>query len=70
MRKPLGVVRQDVVRDVCLPTVAMMDSESSRHASPSCIITRVGFLFLSLLGALRYALRTRAALAIENLALR
>jgi hypothetical protein len=35
-----AVVRQDVVRDVCFPTVAMMDSGVSHHASPSCIVTR------------------------------
>jgi len=34
------VVRQDVVRDVCFATMAMMDSGVSRHASPSWIITR------------------------------
>ena len=65
----MAVVRQVVIRASCFPTVALMDSGPGLVEPAMMHNHKMVALFPSLLGALRSSLRTRADLALENLAL-
>ncbi len=64
------MLRQMLIRDARFPTVTTMSSESG-HWGPVIVHHRaMAALLLSIFGALRAAFRSRADLALENLALR
>src|SRR5450755_1165891 len=62
--------RQEVIRPAHFSTVAIAERPSRRDGSTIVHHDAMAALILSILGALRSCLRTRADLTIENLALR
>ena len=65
-----AVPRQEVIRPACLSTVAIAGDRTLGDGSAIVHHDAMAALILSILGALRSGLRTRADLTIENLALR